>query len=130
LISLDVSSSSALYDLHCENNQLTTLDVSDQPDLGVLYCSNNQLTNLDVSNQPYLRELSCGRNQLTTLDISNNSNLGLEIGSWVSCFLEIGDMPSLEQVCVWTEPFPLDNFLLCAESSPNVYYTSECSTGL
>jgi hypothetical protein len=71
--------------------------------------------------------LSCGGNQLTSLDISNNSNLGLNAGSYIECYLEIENMPALEEVCVWTMPFPPEGFRLCADGSPNVYFTTECS---
>ena len=130
MTTLDVSNQTDLLRFSCSSNQLTNLDVSNQPDLGILWCGNNQLTNLDVSNQPDLRILSCGGNQLTSLDISNNSKLGEDVWNWADCFLEIGDMPSLEKVCVWTVPFPSAGFLLNAEGSPNIYYTSDCTTAL
>jgi hypothetical protein len=36
-------------------------------------------------------------------------------------------MPTLEEVCVWTMPSPPEGFLLCADGSPNVYFTMDCS---
>ena len=55
----------ALRELSCGNNQLTSLDLSNNTDLRELSCGNNQLTSLDLSNNTDLRGLSCGNNQLT-----------------------------------------------------------------
>ena len=66
----------ALTDLACEDNQLTSLDVSNNTALFYFWCDNNQLTNLDVSQNTFLNELSCGDNNLTSLDVSNNIALG------------------------------------------------------
>ncbi len=65
----------ALIDLNCEFNLLTTLDVSNNTVLTNLDCSGNQLTTLDVSNNTVLTGLDCGFNQLTTLDVSQNTEL-------------------------------------------------------
>ena len=128
LTSLDVSNNTALEKLFCFNNQLTALDVSDDTVLKYLDCSDNQLTSLDVSNNTSLFSLSCGNNQFTTLDVSYNISLGLtEEGYYCfSCCLDIRNMRSLEKVCVWTMPFPPAGFPLCAEGSPNVYFTTDC----
>jgi hypothetical protein len=77
-----------------------------------------------------LKILICGMNQLTSLNLSNNSSLGQELvgywAGWYDCYLNIRYLPSLEEVCVWTMPFPPDSFLLCADDSPNVYFTTDC----
>jgi len=36
-------------------------------------------------------------------------------------------MPSLTEVCVWEMPFPPEDFLLYADGSPNVYFTTDCN---
>jgi len=41
--------------------------------------------------------------------------------------LDISEMPSLYEVCVWTLPFPPEGFLVFTSGSPNVYFTTECS---
>ena len=64
----------ALIDLHCYNNQLTSLDVSTNTALITLYCNKNQLTSLDVSNNTALTRLYCYSNQLTSLDVRNGNN--------------------------------------------------------
>jgi len=72
LTSLDVSKNTALTHLHCNSNKLTSLDVSKNTALTSLDCSNNQLTSLDVSKNTALTNLWCLSNQLTNLDVSKN----------------------------------------------------------
>ena len=62
----------ALTELSCDDNQLTSLDLSGNPLLEVLWCTGNQLTSLDLSGNPLLEELGCENNQLTSLDLSGN----------------------------------------------------------
>ena len=75
LTSLDVSKNTALTYLNCNSNQLTSLDVSQNTALTELSCSINQLTSLDVSGCTALMTLSCVFNQLTSLDVSKNTAL-------------------------------------------------------
>ena len=75
LTSLDVSNNTALTFLSCNENQLTSLDVSNNTALTELYCAFNQLTSLDVSANPALTALTCYTNQLTSLDVSSNNAL-------------------------------------------------------
>jgi hypothetical protein len=113
---------------------LTTLDVSENTALLLLDCDDNQLASLNVSNQTVLKILSCSGNQLTSLDLSKNSSIGKDVGSELTyyskyyyCYLSIEEMPGLEKVCVWTMPFSPEGVKLCAEGSPNVYFTADCS---
>ena len=75
LTSLDVSKNTALTGLYCGINQLTSLDVSKNTALTELECGINQLTSLDVSKNTALTELYCNFNQLTALDVSKNTAL-------------------------------------------------------
>lgn len=75
LTSLDVSKNTALTGLACSYNQLTSLDVSKNTALTDLNCNNNQLTSLDVSKNTALTDLYCSDNQLTSLDLSKNTAL-------------------------------------------------------
>jgi Leucine-rich repeat (LRR) protein len=75
LTSLDVSGATALYYLACHQNQLTSLNVSQNTALIVLICSDNQLTSLNVSQNTALTILYCYENQLTSLDVSQNTAL-------------------------------------------------------
>ncbi len=65
----------ALTELECGMNELTTLDVSKNTALNVLKCNSNQLTALDVTKNTALTELSCDWNQLTALNVSENTAL-------------------------------------------------------
>ena len=75
LTSLDLSKNTALTRLVCLENQLTSLDVSKNTALEYLDCSINQLTSLDVSKNTALTSLYCGLNELTSLDVSKNTAL-------------------------------------------------------
>ncbi len=65
----------ALTQLYCGHNYLTTLDVSKNTSLTQLDCCMNQLTTLDVSENTGLTTLACDSNQLTSLDLSGNTAL-------------------------------------------------------
>jgi len=75
LSSLYVSNNTALASLKSRYNQLTSLDISNNTALTYFECDVNQLTSLDVSNNTSLTSLSCSVNQLTSLDVSNNTAL-------------------------------------------------------
>ena len=75
LTSLDVSKNTALKVLYCFDNQLASLDVSKNTALTKLYCDGNELTSLDVSKNTALKDLWCYGNQLTSLDVSKNTKL-------------------------------------------------------
>ena len=75
LTTLDLSANTALETLHCNNNQLTALDMSANTALRNLNCYSNQLTALDVSKNMALEEMSCYNNKLTALDVSKNTAL-------------------------------------------------------
>ena len=65
----------ALTDLYCYDNQLTSLDLSQNINLTLMCCGNNQITSLDVSQNTALTNLQCGNNQITSLDVSQNTAL-------------------------------------------------------
>ncbi|WP_452225778.1 T9SS type A sorting domain-containing protein [Lacinutrix cladophorae] len=75
LTSLDVSANTSLQYLFCGFNQLTSLDVSSNTALITIDCTSNQLTSLDGSVSTALTQLKCQNNQLTSLDVSNNTAL-------------------------------------------------------
>jgi hypothetical protein len=81
----------------------------------------------DLSHNMALCNLYCSNCNLTSLDISNNTSLGLVFPDHYPCILDIGDMPSLEKVCVWILPFPLEDFQICSEGSPDFYFTIDCN---
>jgi len=65
----------ALTELNCRNNQLTSLDVSQNTVLTELNCQNNQLISLDVSQNTALIYLWCGNNQIECLEVISNTAL-------------------------------------------------------
>ena len=75
LTSLDVSKNNALTGLDCAVNQLMPLDLSNNVALTELSCFANKLKNLDVSKNTALTNLVCSKNQLTSLDVSKNTAL-------------------------------------------------------
>ena len=75
LTSLDLSINTALTLLYCSNNQIASLDVFNNTALTSFGCQGNNLTSLDVSNNIALTLLSCNNNQLTSLDVSSNTAL-------------------------------------------------------
>ena len=85
-----------------------------------LHCGENQLTSLDVSNNIALELLYLPHNQLTSLDVSNNTAL---------TGLDLHDMPSINEVCVWEMPFPPDGVGVDVTNSPNVFFTTNCTGG-
>ncbi|MFC2116639.1 hypothetical protein ACFLTU_09190, partial [Bacteroidota bacterium] len=117
LRSLDVSGCTALTELYCEDNQLSSLDVSNNTALEHLSCVVNQLSSLDVSINSSLEFLDCSMNQLTELNVSNNTEIKR---------LNLVEMRFLNEVCVWTWPFPTDSVIVSTSGSPNVYFTTDC----
>ena len=75
LTSIDLSNNSALTDLRCVNNQLTSLNTSYFPGLTKLYCWNNFITELDLIDNPNIDTLDCSNNLLTSLDMHANASL-------------------------------------------------------
>ena len=75
LTSLDLSKNTALQVLNCNNNPLTSLVLGGNTALTKLSCTNNQLTSLDLSKNTALQVLDCEGNQLTSLNVSNNTAL-------------------------------------------------------
>jgi Leucine-rich repeat (LRR) protein len=77
LTTLNISNNIALTDLLCFNNQLTALDVNFNLALDNLRCENNQLITLAVTNNTALSRLDCSNNQIGNLDLSQNSSLSI-----------------------------------------------------
>lgn len=100
LIVLDVSSKNisdltgiedftALVELGCSGNQLTSLNITQNLNLAYLYCDYNNLTNLDVTQNTTLKWLFCDYNYLTDIDIGQNTFL-----EWFKC--GINNLTSLD----------------------------------
>jgi len=80
ITSIDISANTALIKLHCSGNfpygnPTSNLDVSSNTALTELDCSENDLPTLDLSQNTSLIYLNCSSNDLTTLDLSQNTSL-------------------------------------------------------
>ena len=69
----------ALTNLSCASNQITSLDLSTNTNLVSLICQINQITNLDLSANTNLVTLQCFDNQLTNLDVRNGNNINMTL---------------------------------------------------
>ena len=99
LTSLDVSGCTALKELHCLYNRLTSLDVSANTALEVLNCGRGTLTSLDVSGCTALKELYCLYNRLTSLDVSANTALEvLYCGDGTLASLDVSGCTALKKL--------------------------------
>lgn len=118
LAGLDLSNNPLLLRASISRNRISELDLSHNRLLSELKCTNNLLKKLDVRvNTALVTMVSCG-NRLSTLDLSQNTKLSL---------IGFDNMPSMEEVCVWTLPFPPEGVKVLMEFSPNVYFTTHCS---
>lgn len=78
LTSLNVSQNINLIDLNCSFNQLTSLDVSQNTALVGLNCENNQISSMEVTQNTALYLVRFNDNQLTCLNVKNGNNSNLE----------------------------------------------------
>ena len=75
LTSLDVSKNVVLKRFGCGDNKLNSIDVSKNTMLEVFSCAGNILTSIDLSKNTMLKELNCCDNLISSLDVSQNSEL-------------------------------------------------------
>ncbi|MEZ5069584.1 MAG: hypothetical protein R2751_01105 [Bacteroidales bacterium] len=110
---LEVGDNGNLETLIAGRNSLESLDLSGNGSLRTLVLNNNLFAELDLSHTPLLEKMiSCG-NRLPRLDVSMLSGLTL---------LGIDNMPMLEEVLVWTLPFPPAGLTVLMEYSPAVQF--------
>ena len=76
LTSLDVSNNGNLQTLDFDNNDVATLTLGANTNLDDVSGRYNQLTSVDVSANTGLTSLNLRNNTFTTVDVSNNINLG------------------------------------------------------
>jgi hypothetical protein len=129
LTSLDVSANTALTSLNCYNNQLTSLDVSGNTALTSLQCYNNQLTSLDVSGNTALTSLQCQNNPLTSLDLRNGNNTNMIASS--SYYLNLSNNPQLFCIDVDDATYSTANWTV---ANGNISYwngfSNNCATAI
>lgn len=86
-----------------------------------LDCSHNRLKILNVSNNLLLEYLDCSNNLLTSLDLSRDTLL--------MC-IRIAHLPILQEVYVWTLPFPPPGVEVKKGGSPYVCFTCNVTIGM
>jgi hypothetical protein len=102
LISIDVSTNTALEFLDCQYNNLTSLDVSKNTALKTLFCGGNKMTYVDLSNNTALNTLHCQNGKLTSLDVSNNTVLtGLNCTGNDLVWVNVTGCPLKDLDCSW-----------------------------
>ena len=99
LTSLDVSKNVVLKRFGCGDNKLNSIDVSKNTMLEVFSCAGNILTSIDLSKNTMLKELNCRDNLISSLDVSQNSELE---GLWCSenqlTSLDLSNCPMLRDL--------------------------------
>lgn len=75
LSSLDITQNTNLINLNCMLNNITDLDVTQNISLTHIYCASNQLTTINVTQNTGLEILSCGGNSLSSLNTTQNNSL-------------------------------------------------------
>lgn len=99
----NLSNLTALEQLYCHNNQLTSLNVESNANLRILQCDRNHLTELDVTKNANLVRLECSYlKELTKIDLSKNSKLS---------FFSSYDSSNLAEIILPEETQNLTNFL-------------------
>lgn len=79
----------ALKELDCYKNKITSLDLTANTALTSVICCENQLTDINLSKNVALTKLNCGYNsQLTLIDVSKNVNLE-ELIVWATNLAEL-----------------------------------------
>ena len=111
---------SALTDLFCNNNNLTSLDVSSNTNLEQLYCYSNSLSRLDLSLNTALTALSCSNNSLESLNVKNGNNYN------ISSTINFNALNNPDLYCI-----QVDDALWSTANWPNIddqsYFDEDCS---
>ena len=111
----------ALTNLSCVSNQITSLDLSANTNLVSLTCQINQITSLDLSGNTNLVTLQCFDNQLTSLNVSNGNNTNM---SFISSYAGTGN-PNLFCVNVDDPIYSTNNW---ADIDNWTNFSSNCLT--
>jgi len=141
---VDLSSNSKLRLLECQANGMSSINLSGCPELDYLNVSFNQLENLNLTANSKLTHIDCssqdgGISGISCLDVSkcaslNHLNLSGNIMDKLNLsnnqnlqYLNMAKMSTLNEVCVWTLPFPPSEVNMDTTSSPNIHFTTDCS---
>ena len=150
LSTIDVTKNINLTLLHLFSNALTNIDLSKNINLVHLSLGYNPITNIDVSNNTLLKYIDCIENEFTAIDLSknelltsifiqNNPNLidvNLKNGNNHNVpkgvnFIDFGNLPSLETVCVDDKNSVfIDNLIEYHPELSTVNFTDQCTLAL
>lgn len=75
LSTLNTNQNTNLKVLHCSDNQITSLNINQNYKLTKLISKNNPLGSLLLSNDTLLNYIDCRNNQLNAIDVTNNKSL-------------------------------------------------------
>ncbi|MCH7534491.1 MAG: T9SS type A sorting domain-containing protein [Bacteroidetes bacterium] len=120
----------ALTELWCDNNSLTSLDVSQNTALTYLNSNNNSLTGLDISNNTALTYLDCDSNSLTSLDVRNGNNYNMVYAVWPNPpggFSATGN-PLLN--CILVDDTVYSNANWSLNKDAIAVYSNDCTVGI
>jgi len=116
LTSLDVSQNINLTWLNCGNNEIANLNTG-SIDIATIYCHQNNITNLNLSNNHYLRVIYADRNNLTILNLKNGNSANIV---WITTF----DNPNLS--CILVDDPNTMGPLVFLDKDPQHYLSNSC----
>ncbi|MEI7596956.1 MAG: InlB B-repeat-containing protein, partial [Bacteroidota bacterium] len=73
--SLNITANKALTNLNCSYNTISSVDLSANTTLTNLNCSNNTISSLNLSANTLLTNIYCVKNKISTLSLTNNTAL-------------------------------------------------------
>ncbi len=120
LTSLDITNNTVLQKIDCYNNQLTSLDITQNTALQILWCNGNQLTSLDITQNSDLISLLCYNNQLTDLNMQNGNNTNL---------IQFGATSNTELTCVLVDDAGYMNSRWSNAIDATATYSEHCPLG-
>lgn len=150
LSSIDVTKNTNLKLLHCFGNSLTNIDVSKNINLKELSLGYNPINIIDVSNNTSLEYLDCIQNKFTAINLSNNRvltslfiqnnpnliSINLKNGNNHNIqkgvnYIDFGNLPSLETICVDDKNATfVDNLIAYHSELSNVNFTDQCTLSI
>ena len=107
----------ALNNLNCSYNQITTINLNDNTALEYLTANNNNLTTIDISQNNSLSFINIKSNQLVELNLKNGFNNN------ITTFLA-NDNPSLTCILVDNSSWSSNNW---TNIDPQHYFSNNCS---
>tara|TARA_B110000238_G_scaffold183146_1_gene209471 strand:- start:357 stop:935 length:579 start_codon:yes stop_codon:yes gene_type:complete len=107
----------ALNNLNCSYNQITTINLNDNTSLEYLTANNNNLTTINISWNISLSFINIKSNQLVELNLKNGFNNN------ITTFLA-NDNPSLTCILVDNSSWSSNNW---TNIDPQQYFSTDCS---